>query len=391
MRHAFDVVIVGGGLVGLSLARALARSGLTLALVEAQPPGAFTPGAQEGWDNRVYAISPGSAVFLEACGAWGRLQSERVARVEAMRVYGDDVNARLEFDAYDAGLRELAFIVENRGLQHALREAMSGQEIQLHCPASWSTLEFGADRAVLRLDDGAELAARLVVGADGSESRTRAAAGIAATPADYGQLGIVANLSCEQPHRGMAYQWFMRDGVLALLPLPGNRVSMVWSIAQERGRDLLAAALAELASEVESASRRALGGLQLIAPASAFPLKLQRVTKFTGPRVALAGDAAHNVHPLAGQGVNLGFRDARVLAEVLTGRGPHQDCGDHALLRRYERARKEDVAAMQLTTDGLQKLFASDDVLLTRARNFGLGLVNAQPLLKNFLVRQAVL
>ncbi|HUF81574.1 MAG TPA: FAD-dependent monooxygenase, partial [Burkholderiales bacterium] len=120
-------------------------------------------------------------------------------------------------------------------------------------------------------------------------------------------------------------------------------------------------------------------------------LKLQRVTKFTGPRVALAGDAAHNVHPLAGQGVNLGFRDARVLAEVLTGRGPHQDCGDHALLRRYERARKEDVAAMQLTTDGLQKLFASDDVLLTQARNFGLGLVNAQPLLKNFLVRQAVL
>jgi ubiquinone biosynthesis UbiH/UbiF/VisC/COQ6 family hydroxylase len=308
-----------------------------------------------------------------------------------MRVYGDDPSACLEFNAYDAGLKELAFIVENRRLQHALQEAMAAQELELHCPASWSTLEFGSDRATLRLDDGAELTARLVVGADGSESRTRAAAGIAATPADYGQLGIVANLSCERPHRGIAHQWFMRDGVLALLPLPGDRVSMVWSIAQERGRDLLAAAPAQLASEVEAASRGALGGLQLIAPVSAFPLKLQRVARFTGPRIALAGDAAHNVHPLAGQGVNLGFRDARVLAEVLTGRSLHQDCGDYALLRRYERARKEDVAAMQLTTDGLQKLFGSEDVLLTKARNFGLGLVNAQPLIKNFLVRHAVL
>jgi len=388
MRHTFDVVVIGGGLVGLSLVRALEGSGLTLALVEAQLPGAVPE--TDSWDNRVYAVSPGCASFLERCGAWGSLPQERLTRVDAMRVYGDDADACLEFSAYDAGLRELAFVVESRQLQQALWEAVRNQVVQVFCPARWTTLEFHDDHAALQLDDGSELAGRLVVGADGSESRVRAAAGLAATPGDYGQLGIVANFSCERPHRGTAFQWFMRDGVLALLPLPDMRVSMVWSVEQERGRRLLALTAAELATEVELASRGALGGLRLISPTAAFPLKLQRVAHFTKPRVALAGDAAHNVHPLAGQGVNLGFRDARELAKVLVERGPQRDCGDHALLRRYERARREDVAAMQLTTDGLQKLFNNDAVLLTRARNLGLELVNRQPWLKNFLVHHAV-
>lgn len=388
MRHTFDVVVIGGGLVGLSLVRALEGSGLTLAFVEAQSPGSIPE--TDSWDNRVYAVSPGCASFLERCGAWGSLPQERLTRVDAMRVYGDDASACLEFSAYDAGLRDLAFVVENRRLQQALWAAVRNQDAHVYCPARWTALEFHDDHAAVQLDDGAELAGRLVVGADGSESRVRAAAGLAATPGDYGQLGIVANFSCERPHRGTAFQWFMRDGVLALLPLPGMRVSMVWSVEQERGRRLLALAAADLATEVESASRGALGGLRLIAPAAAFPLKLQRVAHFTKPRVALAGDAAHNVHPLAGQGVNLGFRDARELAKVLVERGPQRDCGDHALLRQYERARREDVAAMQLTTDGLQKLFNNDAVLLTRARNLGLELVNRQPWLKNFLVHHAV-
>jgi 2-octaprenylphenol hydroxylase len=388
MKPSCDVVINGGGLVGLSLARALAGSGLSLALIERDPPATLAAGGD--WDSRVYAVSPGAAAFLDRCGAWRRLPEERLVRVEAMRIYGDDGRACLEFDAYDAGLRELAFIVENRQLQHALWESVRGQDISVQCPASWTALEIEPGGAILRFDDGSELRSRLIVGADGSESRTRAAAGITAVPADYGQLGIVANFSCERPHRGVAWQWFRRDGVLALLPLPGERVSMVWSIAQESGRRLLELAAAQLAGEVEAASRGALGALQLITPAAAFPLKLQRVKQFTRPRVALVGDAAHNVHPLAGQGVNLGFRDARVLAEVLGQRGPFQDCGDHALLRRYERARKEDVAVMQWATDGLQKLFNNEAVTLSGARNWGLGLVNTQPLLKNFLVRHAV-
>ncbi len=386
-RHSCDAVIVGAGLVGLSLARALAGSGLSLALVESQPPAAIPD--EDSWDNRIYAVSPGSAAFLQRCGAWASLRQDRLTRVETMRIYGDDATACLEFSAYDAGLRELAFIVENRRLQHALWEAVRGQDVRIFCPARWSGFEAGASHALLRLEDGAELETRLVIGADGAESRVRAAAGIAANPADYGQLGVVANFSCEKPHGGTAFQWFMRDGVLALLPLAGNRVSMVWSVGEERGRNLLAAPAEELAAAVESASRGMLGGLERLAPAAAFPLRLARVTQFTKPRVALAGDAAHNVHPLAGQGVNLGFRDARELAGVLMERGPQRDCGDHALLRRYERARREDVAAVQLTTDGLQKLFTNPDVWASRARNVGLDLVNHQPWLKKFLVQHA--
>jgi ubiquinone biosynthesis UbiH/UbiF/VisC/COQ6 family hydroxylase len=388
MRHEFDVVIIGGGLVGLSLARALAGSGLRQALIEQQPPAPLPADAL--WDGRIYALSPGSAAFLEGCGAWQRLPQERVARVEAMRVYGDDPGARLEFSAYDAGLRELAFIVENRRLQLALREAAREQDLRVYCPAGWTALEFSADHVAVRLEDGAELVARLVIGADGAESRVRAHAGIAVRPSDYHQLGVVANFSCEKPHRDTAFQWFRRDGVLALLPLPGNRVSMVWSIAEERGRGLLAQPDAALAAEVESASSGTLGALQVITPAAGFPLKLQRVTQFTKPRLALVGDAAHNVHPLAGQGVNLGFRDARVLARVLRERGPQGDCGDYALLRRYERARREDVLAMEVATHGLQKLFNSDAVFLTGARNLGLKLVDRQPWLKNFLVHHAI-
>jgi 2-octaprenylphenol hydroxylase len=387
MHPAFDVAIVGGGLVGLSLARALAGSGLALALVEPQPPGRI-PGPD--WDNRIYAISPGSALFLARCGAWEGLPQERLTRVETMRIYGDDADAHLDFSAYDAGLRELAWIVENRRLQHTLWQAVHDQDIRFYQPANLASLELQSDRALLRLDDGTELAARLVVGADGAESAVRTQAGIGVSPSDYRQLGVVGNFSCEKPHGGTAFQWFLRDGVLALLPLPGNQVSMVWSIDQDRGRDLLAMPAAELATAVESASRGALGELRLMAPAAAFPLKLQRVKDFAKPRVALAGDAAHNVHPLAGQGVNLGFRDARELAAVLMDRGPQHDCGDFALLRRYERARREDVAAVQLTTDGLQKLFGSRTVLVSKARNLGLGLVDRQPLLKNFLVHHAV-
>jgi len=388
MRNSFDIVIIGGGLVGLSLARSLAGSGLALALIEPRP--SAPPPTGVNWESRVYALSPGSAALLQSCGAWQRLPPERIARVERMRVFGDDPGARIEFSAYDAGLRELAFIIENNRLHHALREAVREQELRMHCPAGWSTLEFHESHAAIGLEDGTALTARLVVGADGAESRVRKHAGIAVRAADYRQLGVVANFSCEKSHDDTAFQWFMRDGVLALLPLPGRRASMVWSIAEERGRRLLALPEPALADEVEAASGGVLGALQVITSARGFPLKLQRVTHFTRPRLALVGDAAHNVHPLAGQGVNLGFRDARALSKVLGERGPQGDCGDYALLRRYERARREDVLAMQAATDGLQKLFNNDAVLLSRVRNLGLTLVDRLPWLKSFLVHHAV-
>jgi ubiquinone biosynthesis UbiH/UbiF/VisC/COQ6 family hydroxylase len=200
---------------------------------------------------------------------------------------------------------------------------------------------------------------------------------------------VVANFECALPHRGCAYQWFRGDGVLALLPLPGERVSMVWSARDAEAQTLLALDAPSLAQRVFEASEGVLGALQVITPAAAFPLRLQRVEQFVTARLALVGDAAHNVHPLAGQGVNLGFRDARELAAVLQARGAQGDCGDYALLRRYERARREDVLSMQLATDGLQKLFASNAVWLSRARNLGMRMIDGLPAVKTLLVKHA--
>ena len=389
MNAAFDVVIVGGGLVGASLALALGPAGLNVAIVEPQVPRPLP--ADDSWDVRVYAVSPGSAAFLDTCGAWSRLPSGRVSRIEAMHVYGDELTGRLDFSAYDTGLRELAFIVENRLLQNLLwQQLRSAVHISVYCPARCASVAWEPAAVALRLEDGTALAAKLLVGADGADSWVRNQAGIGVMPAAYGQLGVVANFGVAKPHRGIAYQWFRRDGVLALLPLPDDRASMVWSTNEEHARELLGLTPLELAARVESASRHLLGTLAPITAAAAFPLQLQRVAQFVRPRLALVGDASHNVHPLAGQGVNLGFRDARELASVLRGRGAQDDCGDFHLLRRYERARREDVLALQLATDGLHRLFAQERAWVARARNRGLSWVNSQPQLKKLLVRRAV-
>jgi ubiquinone biosynthesis UbiH/UbiF/VisC/COQ6 family hydroxylase len=201
---------------------------------------------------------------------------------------------------------------------------------------------------------------------------------------------VVANFAIEKSHAGTAFQWFRRDGVLALLPLPGERVSMVWSTAEAHGEELMSLPAQDLAARLEMASAGVLGALRVLTAPAAFPLRLQRVARLVAPRLALVGDAAHNVHPLAGQGVNLGFRDARELVRVLAGRGAQTDCGDYLLLRRYERARREDILGMQLATDGLQKLFASDRVWLEKARNAGLKFANVPTPLKRWLVHRAV-
>ncbi len=383
----FDVIIVGAGLVGAGFALALKAAGLKVALVEAQPP---RPPSL-GWDSRVYAISPGSAAFLADCGAWQRLDAERVTRIEDMRIFGDDARAELDFSAYQAGLGELAFIVEHGHLQRTLWDALLREpDIVLIAPVACSALSVVAETAELQLSDGRLLRSRLVVGADGADSWVRSQVAIKVDTRPYLQSGVVANFTTSRPHRGTAFQWFRRDGVVALLPLRGNRISMVWSTAEAHARQLCALPPPDLATEVAAASRGALGELDMITPAAAFPLRLQRVRQLVRPRIALIGDAAHNVHPLAGQGVNLGLRDARELARTLAGRGAYSDCGDYPLLRRYERARREDILAMQLTTDALQKLFASDLPGLRQARNLGLRLTNLQPQLKNLLVQYAV-
>jgi len=388
----FDVLIIGGGLVGASLAAALKPSGLSVALVEAQPMmhGHAGSAPDQDWDSRIYAISPGNADFLKDSGAWQRMDMRRVQQVEQMRVFGDE-GAELDFSAYQVGAPELTFILENRLLLEALWQGLQQQEnLTLLHPARCAELTWHDDAALLQLEDGRELKAKLIVGADGRDSWVRRQAGIIEPPTLYQQHGVVANFTVEKPHRGTAFQWFQPDGILALLPLPQQMVSMVWSVSPERSDDLLQLAHEELCAQVASASQHTLGALQLVTPPAAFPLRLLNLPHLVKPRLALVGDAAHNVHPLAGQGVNLGFRDARQLAQVLLEPGPQQDCGDIHLLRRYERARKEDILSMQLTTDALKKLFNNDNPLLRSARNFGLFATNRIAPLKKMLARHAL-
>lgn len=386
----YDVAIIGGGLVGASLAAALKDSGLSLALVEAGAPPQYDKTAIDDWDSRIYAISPGSRRFLDQAGAWSKLDPGRIEPITQMRIFGD-TGSELEFSAYQMGVAELACILENRALQHALWQVLLGQEnLALLNPARCAALTFGAESAELALEDGRTLHAKLIVGADGRNSWVRNQAGISAAPVDYRQHGVVANFSCELPHRGIAHQWFDADGILALLPLPGNRISMVWSVSPEKSDALLSLAPDALCAKVSAASLHTLGKLNVITPAAAFPLRLLTLPQISGNRVALIGDAAHNMHPLAGQGVNTGFRDARQLAELLQNRGAYTDCGDEQLLRRYDRKRKEDIHTMQATTYGLKNLFCNNDPLLRSMRNTGLNVTNHLVPLKKLLMQHAL-
>ena len=380
-----DVVIVGAGLVGASLAAALAPRGISVALVEPAPP---EPPAPE-WDARIYAISPASAAFLESLGAWQALDPARLQPVERMEIYGDAPAASLHFSAYESGVARLATTAESGRLAHALWTGL-GSGVQRLGGRRCAALELGNDGVALRLDDDDVIEAPLVVGADGAGSWVRRAAGLAARVHDYGQLGVVANFECEHPHGATAFQWFRPDGVLAYLPLPGAHVSMVWSTPEEHARELLALPAAALEARVAAAGGGRLGRLRLVAPAQGYPLRRVDAEALVAPRVALIGDAAHVVHPLAGQGVNLGFGDAAALANVLAARERFRDCGDLAVLRRYARSRAEAILAMRTVTDGLVRLFGASGRLPGEIRNRGLNFTDRWPVLKTLLVRHAL-
>ncbi|MBL8474285.1 MAG: UbiH/UbiF family hydroxylase [Rhodocyclaceae bacterium] len=381
-----DILIVGGGLAGTSLAVALRKSRYSVALVEARAP---APAAGE-WDARVYAVSPSNAAFLGDLGVWKHLDAARLTRIERMQVFGDEGGV-LEFSAYASGVGELAWIAESSLVARELWEHAKRQpNLELICPAQPHSLSFGPAAATLDLNDGRTLEASLVIGADGVQSWVRQQAGLAANVQAYDELGVVANFATELPHAGTAWQWFRADGVLAWLPLPGRRMSIVWSTPEEHGRELLQLAPDEFCRRVQEAGGSRLGQLQLITPPAGFPLRLMRLPRTIAPRLALIGDAAHAIHPLSGHGINLGFADARELARLLMQTPAYADIGDERCLRPYERCRREEVAALQWTTDALQKLFRPRSAILRSARNAGLNLTGRLPVLRDALVRYAL-
>lgn len=405
-EQRYQVVVVGAGLVGAATALALGRQGLTVALVERQPPAV----PSEAWDTRIYAISPTHQRFLERLGAWQRMDAGRVQPVFRMDVAGDSGGA-LRLDAYEAGVSHLAAIVESGRLQHALWRAIEEDgNVVLHCPAVIDSIAREGALIRLALAGGAVLETELLVGADGAASRVREWAGLASTLTPYDQVGVVANFECELPHRGTAFQWFSGGDILAWLPLTGhmiphgllplraqepgvdrsspggNCMSMVWSTRTAHADELVALDAQSLADAVRAAGHDRLGALRLLTPAAAFPLRLIRVEAPIAPGVALVGDAAHGVHPLAGQGVNLGFGDAEALADVLARH--RRTPGDLRVLQAYARQRAEPVQRMQALTHGLHHLFAAERA--GSLRNAGMSLVDHLPPLKAALVREAM-
>lgn len=382
----FDLVIVGGGLAGLSLACALRETRLKIALVETLPP----PARPEGWDSRVYAITPANAAFLQRIGVWKHLDETRVAPIHAMHVVGDD-GARLDFSAYESGVAELGWILESSLMSCELWENAKRQgNLTVFHGVAPTALGFSPEAALLNLSNGTSLRSSLVVGADGRDSWVRNAAGLASYDTPYGEMGVVANFACAEAHRSIARQWFRADGVLAWLPLPGKRISIVWSTPEAHARELLSLTADDLCSRVADAGNGELGPLSLITPPAAFPLRLMRVPRTVSARLALIGDAAHGIHPLSGHGINLGFQDACVLADVLAATPEWQDIGRERLLSRYQRARREETVLMQTATHALQRLFHETLPGVKTLRNVGMTLTNSLPLAKNLFVRYAI-
>ena len=388
-----DICIVGNGAIAKTTALGLAQSGLSVALLS-PPPSATPAAADPGWDARVYALNHTAHNLLSSLKVWDALDAARVAPVDAMIIQGDGARAGdLSFDAYGAHAGTLAWILEDRNLGQALDAALKFARNVTLVHGRATALLRADDYATVQLDDGASVKAQLVVGADGADSWVRGQCDIGLDYRSYAQRAVVTNFACEKPHHGAAYQWFTgAEGIVALLPLPGNQVSLVWSAPDLLAERLREESAAQIAERLAVYAAEKLGALTPLQPELVrdFPLRLLRPHAMTSPRVALVGDAAHVVHPMAGHGMNLGFGDVAQLIQTLADREPQRGVGDARVLARYERARKEDVLLMQVTTDGLARLFGTDIEPLRVVRNLGLNLLDKIPVLKRRLISHAM-
>jgi 2-octaprenylphenol hydroxylase len=385
---ALDVAIVGGGMVGAATALALSRAGFTVALLEGREPAPWDAAAEV--DLRVVGLAPSSIALLNDFGAWSAIRHARVGPYRRMHVWDAESGAAIDFDAASEGRDLLGCIVENSLVQWTLWQALEAAGVRKLCPAEVTGFEAREDRIVLQLADGEPLAARLLVAADGAASPLRKLAGIGTRGRDYAQRAIVAHVSTERGHDDTAWQRFLSSGPLALLPLADGRSSLVWTLPQTEAKRVLALDDEAFLDELGVASDFRLGRITATTARASFPLKLQLAQSYQAERLVLLGDAAHAVHPLAGQGVNLGLRDVAELRDtLLAARTAGTDIGAAHVLRRYARRRRSADTLDAVGFDALTRIYAWRSLPLVAARGLGVRLLNRLAPIKRYISKHA--
>jgi len=382
-----DIIVLGAGLVGLAAAISFARQNKKIILVDANKP-VITK--QAVWDERVFALTPGTISWLKMIGVWQHMDLNRVKAICAMRLWAGAGNDPLVLSDSDANLPKLGMIVENQNLLHALWQQINVLDVTVITDANCEFLSNIGQHIQVGLKNNAKIVSKLLVAADGVNSWVRNQTNIAYKQKDFHQTAIVANFLAEKNHQDIARQWFAPHETLALLPLPEKYVSMVWSMSTEKGDALLRLSREELSERVEIQCKPELGSLKQVGKTLSFSLNQKIAIQLIADRVALVGDAAHQIHPMAGQGVNLGFRDVIELQNLFSTMHSLQDIGDKTFLRKYERSRRADIATMSTLTSGLDSLFATDISLMKKWTDWGLTQLNRNAIIKKWFIQQAV-
>ncbi|MDP3778337.1 FAD-dependent monooxygenase [Methylotenera sp.] len=388
-----DVTIVGAGLVGLAATVALAQAGYQVVLIDSQTQQRLRYPADD-WDQRIYAISPNNMQWLSQLGIWPLMDKNRITEMQAMEIWGDTTSQPLTLHAEDVNADGLGFIVEERLLKDALLQWIEASDVCMLTGHECLAIKSSLQQTLLTLDNQQTIESTLLLAADGANSWVRQQLDIGVQHKDYEQTAIVANFLTEKSHKHIARQWFTHDaigrgGVLAWLPLPENKISIVWSAPTAHAEALMKLPLDVFANEVMRAGNGSLGAMSPIGKPASFPLVLKQANQSVASSVILIGDAAHRVHPMAGQGVNLGFRDVIDLLDLLESKHTYQPINDKALLKQYARVRKSDLLKMVSLTNGLYHLFESPHFVVKGVRNWGLSATNQQAI-KKILIANAI-
>jgi len=386
----YDVIIVGGGMVGLTLACALGQQAFSVAVVEAYEPLDIQAG--DDYELRVSAISKSSQQVFENINAWQGMLKRRASPYQHMHVWDATGDGKIHVDAADLGVDVLGHIIENRVVQFSLYEQCQQlRNVELFCPHQVKEIHYSEAQSEIILDDESCITTKLLVGADGANSKVRDVAGIVIDKSAYEQKGVVSVVKSTQFHKSTAWQRFLPTGPLAFLPLSDGRCSIVWSAENQRADELLAMDDETFCRELEQEFDYTLGKVESVGQRAAFPLIRRHANEYVKKGLALIGDAAHTIHPLAGQGVNLGILDAAALAETLvTARAKGQNIASITTLRKYERWRRADNSLMMYSMSGFKNLFSNEQSNLAFIRNAGLNLVNSMGPVKHKFMRHAM-